>query len=96
MTKTYTYDSDYLAEAKGLSSCPEVKVYIDVNIDDDQYIDWSVAAIYVNGEPMPEMTEDALEELGVQILKCIEADDDIYGEWAAHKMDEAAYRMEDR
>ena len=104
MIKTYTYDSDALAEERGSHTTIPIQIELDISIDADHHVTWCINSIFDLDDPdnhkamttafaSPAFTK----EIFSQAQSFIDSDaenGDLYQEWAAHLQGEADYLLE--
>ena len=104
MTKTYTYDSDALAEERGSLTTIPVQIELDISISADHEVTWVLNSIFDLEDPKdPKAMTTAFsskafpDEIFSQAQSFIDSDaesGDLYSEWAVHLQDEAEYLLE--
>ena len=104
MTKTYTYDSDALAEERDSNTTIPVQIELDISIDADHHVTWCINSIFDLDDPKDPKamttafaSPDFTKEIFSQAQSLIDSDaenGDLYSEWAAHLQGEADYLLE--
>ena len=96
MIRTYKFDSDVLAEERGLDVIVPIEVEVKISINADHEHSYVVTEMIDGGDKLNAQSVDFIEEVGIQVDLLIALDaerGDLYQAWAGEQADD--YR-EDR